>query len=203
MIITLENAQKIDPNITQEMLDAYEAAIRQYTHNNFQVQIVRSIGLTFSDDIITTSDDILTSATFENDTIQVSNTDVNDGLYVVKTKNDDHTIIVDRTIRKDGEFTRAFATLVVYPNDIKQAVRRIVEFNKARSAELDATMSANAARGGVKSQSVSRMSNTFLTLNDIAGGSSGQGSGSGSFLDGYPDDVKGLINGHKKLNWGI
>ena len=36
MIITLDEAQKINPDLTQETLDGLEQSIRALTHNKFQ-----------------------------------------------------------------------------------------------------------------------------------------------------------------------
>ncbi len=37
MIISLEKAKEIDPNITQNELDGYEQTVRHLTNNNFQM----------------------------------------------------------------------------------------------------------------------------------------------------------------------
>ena len=109
MIITLQDAQELDSTITQDQLDAYESAVRQLTHNNFQVTSVRGYGLTITGDTVTFKKDRLTAALKDGDTVELNGTGVNDGLYTVKSTAD-KTVTLDRAPRLAGTYTDATLT---------------------------------------------------------------------------------------------
>ena len=187
MIITLQDAQQIDPKITQARLDAYEAAIRQLTNNNFQVRAARSAGLTFAGDLVTFDpitppprEEITTllNSVKVGDTVQISNADVNDGLYTVQDITDD-SITLDRAVRRDGYFQKGFATLVVYPPDIAEGVRKLIAYDMRMLHKM-----------GVKSESISRMRLDYYDVN------------AGNILNGYPAILMNFIHKYIKIKWG-
>ena len=85
MIIVLDRLKEIKPDLGFDdtqlkfRLEAIEAMIRAYTNNNFQVTKARIKAKTEGGAIIGASPFIVAG-----DTVQVSQTDVNDGIYTVK-----------------------------------------------------------------------------------------------------------------------
>lgn len=86
MIISLDEAQKIDPSITQPDLDAYEQTVRQLTNNNFQNIHVRFRKISFSGKSIILEDAPLGLRV--GDTIQISSSKFNDCLTTIASIND-------------------------------------------------------------------------------------------------------------------
>ena len=178
MIITLQAAQAIDSSITQDMLDSYETAIRQLTHNNFQVTVVRAWEVTVDGDTVTFKRDDLTAAIKVNDTVELSNTAANDGLYTVKVKAG-ATLTLDRPPRLPGTFSDAILTWVDYPADVKEGVRKLIAYDKKMAAKL-----------GVKSETISRLSVTYYDAN------------SSESVSGYPANLMSFIKKYTKMHWG-
>lgn len=92
-------------------LKAIEGVIRAYTNNNFQVRDARFRAMS--------SDGVLLAASpyiGMGDTIEISQSSVNDGIYTVISVEDDKTA-VDRFIYPLG---CNLVTKIVYPADVKQ-----------------------------------------------------------------------------------
>lgn len=117
MIISVEELKtQIDcgdmtDNVIQSQLTAIESIIRKYTNNNFQQRPVRFEADT-SGNIINGSSPYIQIG----DTIQITQSAVNDGLYVVTDKSND-TLTVDRLM---FDFPQNRITLVKYPADVIQ-----------------------------------------------------------------------------------
>lgn len=178
MIITLQDAQAIDSSITQDALDAFETAIRQLTHNNFQVTSVRAWGVTVDGDTVTFRRDNLTPALKEGDTVELSNIPVNDGLYVVQSV-ENGEVKLDRAPRLAGTFSEAIMTLVEYPADVKQGVRNLIAYDKKM-----------AGKTGIKAETISRMSVTYYDAN------------ASESVSGYPANLMSFIKKYAKMYWG-
>lgn len=178
MIITLADAQTIDPTITQDRLDSYETAIRAITHNNFQLPEVRGRGLTISGDVVTFDRDNLTEALLAGDTVQLGGAGANDGLYTAKSVADGSLTLSDAP-RLSGYFSAAIVTLVQYPADVKEGVRRLIEYDKKM-----------ASKTGVKSETISRMSVTYYDAN------------SAESVSGYPANLMSFVKKYAKMYWG-
>ncbi|WP_336272165.1 hypothetical protein [Lactococcus lactis] len=95
MIITLDEAQKINPSLTQETLDGLEQSIRALTHNKFQNLNIRFYQFKVTNENTLEFNNALAYLRV-GETIEISNTwsqtgsglnqdmGVNDGLYVIK-----------------------------------------------------------------------------------------------------------------------
>lgn len=88
MIISLEDALKIDKNATQEYCDGLEAMVRVSTNNNFQNIRFRCSGLVLSDNEIRVSKGRLDIFKV-GDTIEINDSNYNDGLYTISEVADD------------------------------------------------------------------------------------------------------------------
>lgn len=175
MIITLEEAQKIKPSITQAELDAFEQTVRSLTNNNFQITKARIYGLFILGN--TLNGHGVVNWLKVGDTLQISRTDINDGLYTI-TEIDGAAITLDQEL-VDGEFSDGYATLVRYPADIKAGVMKLIEYDERMADKL-----------GIKSESVSRMSVTYYDAT------------AGETKDGYPSSLMGFLRKYEKMRWG-
>lgn len=177
MIISLDDAQKIYPDVTQEDLNGIEKAIRTLTNNPFQNRRVRFKQIRFENETtIAVLDDI--QGLRAEDTIQVSGSKWNDGLYVVDAI-DGQLINLEGNPRLFmGTDPAAFLTKVEYPADILSGVRKLLTY--------DAKMRDKV---GLKSKTVSRMSETYYDQN------------SGESVNGYPAALMSFINKYKLLKW--
>lgn len=128
----------------KEKLTAIELMIRAYTHNNFQNRAVRFTAGSL-DGVLLGSSKYLKAG----DTIQISQSMINDGLYVVEAVN-------DKTIEVDGELydnEENLVTKVEYSADIKVGVLELAKYN-----------SKMADKAGIKSETLSRYSVTYADL---------------------------------------
>lgn len=125
----------------QNSLDAIELMIRKYTNNNFQNRCIRF--LCSSD-----GNTLNGSSAFlkEGDTVQVSESGVNDGLYVI-------TDVMNDFVKVDKElFTaeRNLVTKVEYPKDVKIGVINMMKWEHRSRDKV-----------GIKSETLSRHSVTY------------------------------------------
>lgn len=177
MIISLADAQKINVDIDQDDLDAFEQSVRALTNNNFQNKNVR-----FEDITITSPNIINVFGEIEGlrigDTVEVNYTAYNDGLYVVKELTAD-TITIDGEPFISANSTKGMATLVDYPADIKQGVKKMLKY------DLDMI-----GKTGIKSRTVARMSETYYDVN------------ANDNTEGYPSSLLSFLGKYEKMRWG-
>lgn len=178
MIITLEEAQKIDSAVTQSDLNAYETMVRHLTNNNFQNVQIRFYGLVFdSENTIT-----LRKEPFglrKGDTIQISDSDYNDMLVVIESI-DGKTLTV--TIEEpffEGSFFGAFITKIQYPADIKYGIAGLIDYKAKMGSKL-----------GIKSEAIARMSVTYYDIN------------AADNIEGFPAAKFSFLKKYKKMRWG-
>ena len=147
MIISVEDLKKqvncgtaTDDLITTK-LEAIEAVIRAYTNNNFQQRSVRFAGR--SEDFW-----LYGSPRFfaVGDTVQISQSGVNDGLYTVEVVDEDH-IEVDKSLMP-VEFN--LVTKIKYPADVIQCAVDLYKWKQNMGDKV-----------GVKSETLSRHSVTY------------------------------------------
>ena len=175
MIISLDEAFKLDTDATQETCDGLETMVRNLTNNNFQLIKFRIRDLKLSGNTIKASSgrvDIFKPS----DTIEINGTDYNDGLYVVES------VSVDAiTIRGDfiaETHSGAIATKVSYPADVLTGIKKLIAY--------DAKMRDKA---GIKSETVARWSVTYY---DVTAAESSEG---------YPVSLLGFLDKYRKLRW--
>jgi len=174
MIITLEKAQELDLNATQETCDGLETMVRKVTNNNFQAIKFRCRGLTLDGNTVKTKS--RTDIFKVGDTVEINGTNFNDGLYVVKN-------VSDGSIELDGELfteakTGAILTKISYPADVLEGVKKLLAY--------DAKMRDKA---GIKSETVARWSVTYY---DVTAAESSEG---------YPVSLLGFLDKYRKLRW--
>lgn len=145
MIITLSEAKALCPGVEdaalQTQLDAIECVIRAYTHNNFQVREARFAAA--SQDYFLEGESPYIK---DGDTIQISESGVNDGLYVVEYSVGGR-VQVDRALY---EKPHNLVTKVEYPAAVKAVARNLLKWE-----------ASNRDKVGVKSETLSRYSVTY------------------------------------------
>ena len=175
MIISLDEALKLDADATQETCDGLETMVRKLTNNNFQLIKFRIRGLRLSGNTVKASSgrvDIFKPG----DTIEINGTDYNNGLYVVESVSDDAITIHGSFIAETH--SGAIATKVSYPADVLTGIKKLIAY--------DAKMRDKA---GIKSETVARWSVTYY---DVTAAESSEG---------YPVSLLGFLDKYRKLRW--
>jgi len=170
MIITVEklkeqvNCGTASDDLITAKLEAIEAVIRAYTNNNFQQRTVRFAGR--SED-----SDVYGSPRFfaVGDTVQISESGVNDGLYTITVVYDDHIELDKPLFTVDCNLV----TKIKYPADVIQCAVDLYKWKQNMGDKV-----------GVKSETLSRHSVTY--------------EDSATLFMGYPVGILNGLNLHKK-----
>lgn len=175
MIMTVEELrQYITTNETDAMLEmklsALELLIRKYTNNNFQHRGFRCTadirGSIFSAEALQPFD--------VGDTIQVTESQLNAGLYTV-TAATDTTFEVADALHDEPD---VLVTKVVYPVDVKMGVANMLEW------DLN-----NRSKVGIQSETISRHSVTYFNMD-----------GDNASM-GYPKSLTGFLKPYVKARF--
>lgn len=128
-------------NVITAKLDAIEAVIRKYTNNNFQVRNIRFFG--HSEGF-----NVYGSPRFFSvgDTVQISQSGVNDGLYTVISVAEDR-LVLDKPL---FEASRNLVTKIKYFDDVIQCACDLYEWKQNFGGKI-----------GLKSETLSRHSVTY------------------------------------------
>jgi hypothetical protein len=182
MIIPIDEAREIDPTIDQEALDSYESSIRHLTNNNFQLAAAaaRFYRLSIGDDDITVGIGDL-AIIRDGDTLEVSDDGLNDGSLIVVEGVDAEarTVAYSGASLISGEFRDSFVTIVRYPADVKEGVKRLIKYDMDMGSKL-----------GIKSETVSRMSVSYYDVNSTES------------ISGYPATLMDFVKKYEKMRWG-
>ena len=172
MILSVEKAKSlIDfPGWTDEKiklkLEAVEQTIRAYTNNNFQnrgirIQACIRAGVFMSESLIPFS---------VGDTVQVSESRHNKGLFTVSMETDDTTFTVSEETRDEDD---VLVTKVEYPADVVNCCVELMEWAVNFSGKV-----------GIKSETLSRHSVTY--------------EDSSTMFMGYPASLLGCLKPYRK-----
>ena len=175
MIMTVEEFRSyVDTDKTDAVLSAKLAAlellIRKYTNNNFQHRGFRCAadisGSIFSAEALQPFD--------VGDTIQVTESQLNAGLYTVTAATDTTFNVADALHDEDD----VLVTKVVYPIDVKMGVANMLEW------DLN-----NRSKVGIQSETISRHSVTYFNLD-----------GDNASM-GYPKSLTGFLKPYVKARF--
>lgn len=122
-------------------LQAIETVIRKYTNNNFQERAIRFVGQSNGLKIYGTSQFITVG-----DTVQISQSRVNDGLYQVTAVGVDFIQLDKNLMTTDFNVV----TKIKYPADVVQCAVDLYEWKQKHGGKV-----------GVKSETISRHSVTY------------------------------------------
>lgn len=178
MLLTLESAKTFKPTVEQVELDGLEAAIRGITNNRFQNIHIRYFGFEVQNkkELVFQSEPAFLRV---GDTIEMSETEVNDGLFVIEALSDKTVTLKGDVALFDGSFKEGFVTKIEYPSDLIAGVQKLLSY----SSKMDSKV-------GVKSESISRMSIQYYDVN------------ASDNVEGYPAALFSFLNKYKKMNWG-
>lgn len=151
-------------------LSALELLIRAYTHNNFQQRSVRR-----SADIASGSF-LMDDPPFKaGDTVQVTDSDFNDGIFTVEYVDDPAITVKEEAFDEDD----VLVTRVVYPMDIKMGAVNLMKW------ELN-----HRDKVGIASESISRHSVTYESMTED------------NSIMGYPKSMMGFLKPYMKARFG-
>ena len=174
MIMSVAEYKLLNPHDTDTdealefKLRGLESAIRAYTNNNFQRRSIRFncqiVGgkLFFSSNLIK-----------PGDTIQISESIYNDGVYVVIES--DSSITLDEILNDEEWVT---VTKIIYPLDVKMGVANVLKWENENRDKL-----------GISSETISRHSVTYANVD-----------GENSIM-GYPKVLFGFLTPYMKARF--
>ena len=148
MIVSVDKVMKLPEFVGQtesviaEKLDAVELLIRAYTNNNFQNRYVRFTAASLGNRLFGTSDFLKVG-----DTVQISQSKVNDGLYAITEIGDDF-IRVNKDLYR---YSDNLVTKVEYPANVRSGVIDLLKWEIA-----------NRSKAGIQSETLSRHSVTYF-----------------------------------------
>lgn len=176
MIITVEELRQYittdeGDQALEARLQALELLIRGYTNNNFQVRGTGRIA-----DVVGGRFEVEALNPYEvGDTLQISGSEKNDGIYTVMEA-DDHSFRVNEKTRDEIDL---FVTMVEYPADVKIGVVEMLKYDLEKRE-----------KAGVQSETISRHSITYQALD------------ANNSVEGYPLHLMGFLKRHKKARFG-
>ena len=148
MIVSVDKVMKLPEFVGQtesviaEKLDAVELLIRAYTNNTFQNRYVRFTAASLGNRLFGTSDFLKVG-----DTVQISQSKVNDGLYAITEIGDDF-IRVNKDLYR---YSDNLVTKVEYPANVRSGVIDLLKWEIA-----------NRSKAGIQSETLSRHSVTYF-----------------------------------------
>jgi hypothetical protein len=156
-------------SVLEEMLAGVETAIRNFTHNNFQHRGFRTVGTIEGEKLY------LDAALFKaGDTIQISESNYNAGLYVVSITEEADVIPLPGAVDE----TDVLVTKVVYPADVRIGAVNLIKW------DLE-----NREKVGIQSETISRHSVTYFNMD-----------GDNSVM-GYPKSMLGFLKPYHKARF--
>ena len=175
MIISIEKVkslpefQGMDEKVLQDKLDALEILVREYTNNNFQNRNIRFLASSMTDRLNGVHPFIRVG-----DTIQISESLVNDGLYIITEIGDDY-IKIDKEI---FDVPKNLVTKVEYPMDVQQGIINLMKWEHS-----------NRDKVGIKSETLSRHSVTYYDQDK------------NNQVMGYPVSLLGFLDSYMKARF--
>lgn len=173
MIISIEELKKfIDTTDSDDVLEmklqALELMVREYTNNNFQKRAYRRTA-----DIVGGLFVCEALVPFKvGDTVQISCSKYNDGLYTIATV-DDATFTVNEGFVDEND---VIVTLVHYPTDVKMGVVNLFKWDMEKKV-------------GVQSETISRHSVSYFDMS------------AGNTTMGYPSSIMGFLKPYRKARF--
>lgn len=174
MILTVDEARDLFPAGTADaaigaLLDAVEGIIRAYTNNPFQMRAARFEAPSAGSVLAGASPYIAAG-----DTVQISGSGVNDGLYVVRSVTDAGTELCCEIY--DAPYN--LVTRIAYPAAVRAVARNMLRWE-----------ANNRSKVGVKSETLSRYSVTYYDQD------------AGNQVMGYPVSLLGGLKPYMKARF--
>lgn len=155
MIISVEDLKKriktnLDNTVLEGKLQALELKIRNYTNNKFQNCNIRVSCQVMTQKLFTTYPYFKVG-----DTVEISQSIFNDGLYVVKAL-EEGFIVLDKDLMDENP---VLVTKIEYPADVREGVIDILKWQLKNEAANDGDVSKKE----IQSETISRHSVTYVT----------------------------------------
>lgn len=176
MILTVEELKQYittdeDDGVLEAKLQAIELLIRGYTSNGFHVH-----GFGRLTDIVGGNFMLDETAPYEaGDTVEVSGSVMNNGLFTVKEASGATLTVNEKTYDEID----AYVCKVVYPMDVKMGVVNLMKW------DLN-----NRDKAGVASETISRHSVTYRDETET------------NYTNGYPTSLMGFLKPYKRARFG-
>lgn len=168
-VMSLPEFKDMNEKQVQQKLDALELLIRKYTNNNFQNRHIRFSASSLKNTIKGCHPFIRVG-----DTIQISESFVNDGLYVITEKGDGYIEVDKELFAVDNNLV----TKIEYPVDVQQGIINLMQW------EIE-----NRNKVGIKSETISRHSVTYYDQDK------------NNQVMGYPVSLLGFLEVYKKARF--
>ena len=176
MIISVDEAKNLvdlngwtDEKIARK-LKAIEQTIRAYTNNNFQQRSYRKTA-----DIVGGLFTVEALTPFEvGDTVQISETDLNEGLFAVDSVSDSTFTVAEKVVDEMD----VLVTKVKYPDDVVECALNLLEWEVK-----------NRAKVGIQSETLSRHSVTYFNMDGA------------NQIMGFPASLLGCLKAYKKARF--
>ncbi len=144
-LTSMDEFRGVDSNTLERKLNSVEQLIRAYTNNNFQNRAVRFEARSEGSKLIAA--ETVSPFLKEGDTVEISQSTVNNGLYTIKSIMGD-SITVDRDL---FSVDYNLVTKVEYPADVQEGVINLLQW------EIE-----NRQKVGIKQETLSRHSVTYF-----------------------------------------
>lgn len=177
MIISVDEAKELhdfkdwSDKTIERKLNAIEQTIRSHTHNNFQNRNFRGNFVILSQKLY--GNTLLFKV---GDTLQISESTFNDGLYVIVD-------IVDNLIELDKALideSHALVTKIEYPADVVECAYDMLEWDVNKP---------DATKRNIQSETLSRHSVTYVQPSDA------------NMTKGYPKDIMDALKPYMKARF--
>ena len=165
----LINCDWTDAKIERK-LKSIEQLVRKYTNNNFQNRDVRSTA-----DVISGAFILNENIPFAvGDTIQVSNSKLNNGLYTITAIYNDTIYVAEDVFEEEN----VLITKIEYPADVVDCCINLIEWDINNRDKI-----------GIASETLSRHSVSYVQQNDS------------NSIGGYPASIMGALRLYKKARF--
>lgn len=173
-VIDLPEFSRMTVEELEAKLKAAELAIRAYTHNSFQNRFVRFWAESDGHRLTAAHQTSVLSYLRVGDTVQVSQSLVNDGLYVIEKTGGGFLEVEKELFLAE----RNLVTKVEYPADVQSGVLNLLKW------ELE-----NRDKVGIKSETISRHSVTYFDQD------------ASNTVMGYPVSLLGFLKPYRKARF--
>lgn len=204
MILAVDDVMKLpefavqNEKVIEEKLNAAELMIRAYTNNNFQNRFVRFTADSLGNRLLRTSDFLKVG-----DTVQISQSMVNDGLYTITEIGDDFIRVNQELYKSTNLITKSVISSVF--NAIKSTISSILNSIKSTFTSVWNSIKSTVSNviNGVKSTISSGLNAAKSTISNILGAIKEKFS---SIFEGAKNIVSNAINRIKSFfnfSWSL
>lgn len=177
MLLTEEQAKKIDPLLEKDDIKALEAVIRANTNNHFHRNGYKPLLVKLEGGKLYFKAPINLFSV--GSTVEIHGTPYLDGFYTVSVVGDGYIEVEEATLAGNHSLVGANLYLIEYPADVVAGAKKVIKY-KAQMAN----------KVGVKSETVSRVSVTYYEVNRHEG-----------VIDGVPSYLWSFLDPYRKLRW--